>query len=70
MALADALGNLVRFSLPPGQRHGSVGAAPLTERPGFEALLGDKAFGADWPGDAVAVIPSKDGCVEPVPHDE
>lgn len=53
MALADALGNLVRFT-----------------------LLGDKAFGADWlregldGRDAVAVIPSKGGRVEPVPHHE
>ena len=29
MALADALGNLVRFVLLPGQRHDSIGVEPL-----------------------------------------
>jgi hypothetical protein len=29
MALTDALGNLVRFVLLPGQRHDSVGTEPL-----------------------------------------
>jgi hypothetical protein len=31
VALVDALGNLVRFILLPGQRHDSVGVAPLLE---------------------------------------
>ena len=31
VALVDALGNLVRFVLLPGQRHDSVGAEPLLE---------------------------------------
>src|SRR5436309_1908149 len=48
VALVDALGNLVRFVLLPGQRHDTVGVAPLIEGVSFEALLGDKAFDADW----------------------
>jgi transposase len=48
VALTDALGNLVRFVLLPGQRHDSVGVAPLIEGIAFDALLGDKAFDADW----------------------
>jgi transposase len=65
VALVDALGNLVRFVLLPGQRHDLVGVAPLIDGVSFDALLGDKAFDADWLradlGDrgAAAVIPPK-----------
>lgn len=65
VALVDALGNLVRFVLLPGQRHDTVRVAPLIEGVSFEALLGDKAFDADWlradldDRGAVAVIPPK-----------
>ena len=48
VALVDALGNLVRFVLLPGQRHDTVGVPPLIEGIAFGALLGDKAFDADW----------------------
>ena len=48
VALVDALGNLVRFVLLPGQRHDTVGVASLIEGVVFGALLGDKAFDADW----------------------
>ena len=44
----DALGNLVRFVLLPGQRHDTVGVPPLIEDIVFGALLGDRAFDADW----------------------
>ena len=44
LALTDALGNLVRFTLLPGQRFDTVGVAPLIEGIEFGALLGDKAF--------------------------
>ena len=44
LALTDALGNLVRFVLLPGQRFDTVGVAPLIEGIEFGALLGDKAF--------------------------
>jgi transposase len=61
----DALGNLVRFVLLPGQRHDMVGAPPLIEGVIFGALLGDRAFDADWlradldARGAAAVIPPK-----------
>ena len=44
MALVDALGNLIRFVLLPGQRHDSIGVEPLITGFDFEALIGDKAF--------------------------
>ena len=65
VALVDGLGNLVRFVLLPGQRHDIVGVAPLIAGVSFDALLGDKAFDADWlradlnERGAVAVIPPK-----------
>ena len=65
LALADALGTLVRFVLLPGQRHDSVGVRPLIEGIAFGALLGDKAFDIDWlraaldERGAAAVIPPK-----------
>ena len=65
VALVDALGTLVRFVLLPGQRHDSVGVAPLIEGVSFDALLGDKAFDADWlraeldDRGAAAVIPPR-----------
>jgi transposase len=65
VALVDALGALLRFVLLPGQRHDTVGVAPLIEGIAFGALLGDKAFDVDWlraeleDRGAVAVIPPK-----------
>ena len=65
VALVDALGNLVGFVLLPGQRHDIVGVAPLIAGVSFDALLGDKAFDADWlradldERGAIAVIPPK-----------
>ena len=47
MALTDALGNLVRFTLLPGQRHDTIGVAPLIEGIAFGALIADKAFDAN-----------------------
>jgi hypothetical protein len=35
MALVDALGNLIRFVLLPGQRHDSIGVEPLITWPRF-----------------------------------
>jgi transposase len=43
LALTDALGNLVRFVLLPGQRYDTVGV-PLIEGIEFDALVADKAF--------------------------
>jgi len=56
---------LVRFVLLPGQHHDLVGVRPLIEGVAFGALLGDKAFDADWlradldDRGAAAVIPPK-----------
>ena len=65
VAMVDALGNLVRFLLFPGQAHDMKGVAPLIEGVAFGALLADKAFDADWlleelnERGATAVIPPK-----------
>ena len=65
VALVDALGNLVRFVLLPGQRHDSAGVAPLLTDLDFSALLADKAFDSDAiradldDRGAAAVIPPK-----------
>ena len=55
----------MRFVLPPGQRHDTVGVPPLIEGVAFGALLGDKAFDVDRiravldARGAAAVIPPK-----------
>ena len=48
LALTDALGNLIRFVLLPGQRHDLQGVEQLLEGIDLQALLADKAFDADW----------------------
>ncbi len=63
--MVDALGNLFRFLLLPGQAHDMKGVAPLIDGISFGALLADKAFDADWllqnldERGATAVIPPK-----------
>jgi len=65
VAMVDALGNLVRFVLLPGQRNDMVGVQPLIKDMTFSALLADKAFDADWlraeldERGAIAVIPPR-----------
>ena len=44
LALTDALGNLVRFELLPGQRFDTVGVPPLVKDIEFGGLIADKAF--------------------------
>jgi transposase len=72
----DALGNLVRFVLLPGQRHDTVGVPPLIEDIVFGALLGDRAFDADWlrtdldSRGAAAVIPPKANRKARIPYDK
>ena len=44
LALTDALGNLVRFVLLPGQRFDTVGVPPLMDGLAFGALIADTAF--------------------------
>ena len=48
LALSDALGNLVRFRLLPGQRHDTVGVAPLIKDIEFGGMIADKAFDSNW----------------------
>ena len=48
VAMTDALGNLVRFTLLPGQRHDTLGVAPLIRDADFGGLIADKAFDAGW----------------------
>jgi transposase len=75
VALADALGNLVRFVLLPGQRHDSVGVEQLITDIEFAALIADKAFDNNAiraelnERGALAVIPSKGDRKTPIPHD-
>lgn len=75
MALVDALGQLVRFILLPGQRHDSIGVEPLITALEFEALIADKAFDNNWlrarlnERGATAVIPSKADRAGRIPYD-
>jgi len=46
-ALTDALGNVVRFNLLPGQRYDTIGVAPLIKGVTFDGLIADKAFDTD-----------------------
>jgi transposase len=75
VALVDALGNLARFVLLPGQRHDSIGTEPLIQDIDLEALIADKAFDNDKlrarlnERGAIAVIPSKADRKTPIPHD-
>jgi transposase len=48
IALVNALGNLVRSPLLPGQARDMKGVAPLIKGVSFDALLADKAFDANW----------------------
>lgn len=75
LALVDALGNLAKFMLLPGQRHDSIGVEPLVKDVVIDALIADKAFDTnairnklDEQG-ALAVIPSKADRKNPIPHD-
>lgn len=71
VALVDALGNLVRFMLLPGQAHDMKGVAPLIRGVSFGALLADKAFDANWlleeldARGAAAVIPPAAAVIPP-----
>jgi len=76
LALTDALGNLVRFKLLPGQRSEIVGVPELIDGLHFGALLADRAFDVDHlrqtlkDHGANAVIPAKRNRKIPIPHDE
>jgi len=42
--LTDALGNLVRFCLLPGNRYDTIGVASLIDGVSFRGIFADKAF--------------------------
>ena len=44
LALTDALGNLVRFRLMPGNRFDSIGVAPLVDGVEFGAFIARQGF--------------------------
>jgi len=60
LALTDALGNLVRFVLLPGQRFDTAGVAPLIEGIEFGAFIADKAFDSN---DIIANLNERDAKV-------
>ena len=55
LALTDALGNMVRFVLLPGQRFDTIGVPPLIDGISFGALIADMAF------DSNAILAELDG---------
>ena len=65
MALTNALGNLMRFALLPGQRGEITGVPELIEGLTFNAFMADRAFDANHlraelhRREADAVIPAK-----------
>ena len=73
--MVDALGNLVRFVLLPGQRHDCLGVDALIEELDFEALIADKAFDLNRlreelaEREAEAVIPPRRNRVEAIECD-
>lgn len=75
VALVDALGNLARFVLLPGQRHDSIGVEPLITGVEIGALIADKAFDSDAiraelnARGALAVIPPKADRTQRIPCD-
>ena len=48
VAVVDALGYLMRFTILPGQAHDLKGVPDLPDDPPFGAFVGDRAFDADW----------------------
>ena len=73
--MTDALGNLVRFVLIPGQHFDTVGVAPLIEPADFQGLIADKAFDVHWILDALkqqgarVVIPQRKNRIIKRHHD-
>lgn len=73
--MVDSLAQLVRFHLMPGYRRETTGVVALIDGLSFEALLGDKAYDADWLHELLrergveAVIPARAKRLNPAPHD-
>ncbi len=75
VAVVDALGYLVRFTILPGQAHDLQGVPELLDGLEFGAFVGDRAFDADWLLEdlegrgAEAVIPARRNRTVPREHD-
>ena len=75
MAVADALGFPVRFTILPGQAHGLAGVPDLPEGLSSGTLAGGRAYDAAWllgevgARGAEAVIPPGRNRTEPGDHD-
>ena len=73
--IVDALGNLIRFVLLPGQRHDITSFDALMAGIHCLALIGDKGFDARWlrerlrANDMEAVIPLREGTSGYAEHD-
>ena len=73
--MVDALGNLVRFVLLPGQRHDVIAASSLLLGVEFGALIADRAYDSDQLRDELqargvtAVIPPRSNRVKPIAYD-
>jgi hypothetical protein len=73
--IVDALGNLIRFVLLPGQRHDITSFDALMAGIYCLALIGDKGFDARWlrerlrANDMEAVIPLREGTSGYAEHD-
>ena len=73
--MVGALGNLVDFVLPPGQRHDLIGVDPLLDGAAFEALIADRAYDSNAlrdeleARDAIAVIPPRSNRVDEIDYD-
>ena len=74
-ATADALGNPLRFTLSPGQRHDLTQAGALLDGYDAGAVIADEGYDADWlveqvrEAGAAVVIPPKKNRVEPRDYD-
>jgi len=73
--IVDALGNLIRFVLLPGQRHDIKSFEVLMAGIHCLALIGDKGFDAGWLRERLrangteAVIPLREGTSGYTEHD-
>jgi hypothetical protein len=73
--IVDALGNLIRFVLLPGQRHDIISFDALMASIHCLALIGDKEFDAGWlrerlrANDMEAIIPLREGTSGYAEHD-
>jgi hypothetical protein len=73
--LVDALGNLIRFVLLPGQRHDITSFDALMAGIHCLVLIGDKGFDAHWLRERLranaieAVIPLRKGTTGHAEHD-